>query len=220
MMSNRGKRNNMALRNRAEMVRELMEQRNAEDLTMEDMLIEEFQAMGEPDFDIPAEYGGGLTEGGARFEHEEILREEANARLEADFIKTGEWDESIRKARDIRQGISPLIQPDGRESTHMMTSGEIAIDGEPVYIAFPTLFSGYEDKDAEVSREEWIDLGTPEGVFPEEAYQLASKRDEIFVFPTEAMASAFAKGAWKPKEVQDILIDEFNKLENVYEMGK
>ena len=108
-------------------------------------------------------------------------------------------DDNTRKARRIREGISPRINPDGSPSTHIMTSGEVTDDkGNPMYIAFPTLFPGYENKKLQAT-EEWGDLGTPEGTFPEEAYQEAISRNEIFKFDTAKEAKEFASGSWKPE---------------------
>lgn len=122
-------------------------------------------------------------------------------------------DENTIKARKIREGLSGVflerMDEEGNltgelfknPSTVVMTSAEETDeDGNPVYIAFPTIFFGYEDEENQVSREEWLDLRVPEDVFPEEAYQLASSRDEIFYFNTKKEAEEFALGSWKPEE--------------------
>ena len=110
-------------------------------------------------------------------------------------------DENTIKAREIREGIPPLIGPDGRPSTHIMSQGELTDeDGNPIYIAFPTLFFVYEDKEAQVSRAEWKYLPPKEDEFAEDAYQEALIRDEVFYFDTEQEARDFALGSWKPEE--------------------
>ena len=107
-------------------------------------------------------------------------------------------DDNVRKARDIRKGIPPLRNPDGSSSTHRMSSGEISDKhGNSVYIAFPTLFPGYQNEKLQVT-EEWGYLPGERGQFAEEAYQEARRRNEIFTFKTKKEAEDFALGGWKP----------------------
>ena len=101
-----------------------------------------------------------------------------------------------KKVHHIREGLK-LDLPDGREATHLMTWGKV----DDKYVAFPTLFPGYENPETELTQECGF-LGTPEGVFPEEAYQLAKDRDELFVFNTSKEAEEWASpnAPWKNTE--------------------
>ena len=129
---------------------------------------------------------------------EDMIIDNLKSMDNTDLFKSakGGLDPNALKARSIREGIEPLKNQDGSISTHKMAYGQV---GENRFAAFPTLFPGYENKGLQET-EEWGDLGTPEGVFPEEAYLEAKKRDELFEFGSEGEAKEFAAGSWKPPE--------------------
>jgi len=112
-------------------------------------------------------------------------------------------EDYYEKVNRIREGVK-LDLPDGREATHIMTWGDIGEEGTSKYVAFPTLFPGYDNPELKET-EEWGFLGTPEGEFPEEAYQEALKRDEVFYFDTKEEAEEWASpnAPWKEKKNND-----------------
>jgi len=89
------------------------------------------------------------------------------------------------KARNLRGG-KEFINPDGRPSTVIMRDAEY--DGRNY--AFPTLF---HDK-----KKGWYKKDDTD-----EAFDEAMKRDELFDFGKDSTsARKFAKGSWKPKNLQ------------------
>ena len=91
------------------------------------------------------------------------------------------------KMRSIRPEARK--NPDGTESTHLMTYGEV--DGK--FYAWPTLFPGL----GPVESGQWIEPGAEEGADKWSTFDMAKERDELFEFDTEEEAARFAEGSWK-----------------------
>jgi hypothetical protein len=92
-------------------------------------------------------------------------------------------------ARAIRKDVTPL-QNEDEISTHVMSSGETSSKKYP-YEVNPTIFPNEGGKT-------WTDLRDK----PNEAYEEAKKRGEVFGFKSAKKAEKFGYGSWKKGEAK------------------
>jgi len=90
------------------------------------------------------------------------------------------------KINNSRKGVRQ--NEDGTVSSHLMASSEW--NGK--FIAYPTLFQKEDGT--------WYE--------PENAWDEAKEKDEVYSFDTNEEAEAFAKGSWKPEESTENTLDE------------
>ena len=113
-----------------------------------------------------------------------FIRKIFNRFVEEDVL----FETQEEKARRIR--LEKRLNHGGGYSTHIMRH-EVLPDGN--WVAFPTLFPGYDNKIDQVT-EEWHEF-TDEDWMP--AYKEALDRNEVFNFTSEDEARIFAEGGWK-----------------------
>ncbi len=90
-----------------------------------------------------------------------------------------------KKARDMRADTGKLVQKDGDVSSHIMASGDTEDEkGKKTYTAYPTIFpkkgGGY--------------------IQPDDAFEEAFSRGEVFGFKSRKKSEKFASGSWKKGE--------------------
>jgi hypothetical protein len=94
-----------------------------------------------------------------------------------------------KTAREIRKDVTPMRNEDGSHSTHVMASGESGDKKHP-YAVHPTIFPNDKGKS-------WKNLSEN----PNEAYDEAKKRGEVFGFKSAKKAEKFSYGIpWKQGE--------------------
>lgn len=92
----------------------------------------------------------------------------------------------VKAAREMRSGVTPLQNPDGSVSTHVMSSGETGNKKYP-YEVNPTVFPNDGGKT-------WTDLRDN----PNAAYSEAKNRGEVIGFKSAKRAERFGYGvSWK-----------------------
>ena len=96
----------------------------------------------------------------------------------------------VKALRDMRKGVTPLKNPDGSPSTHLLESGQSGNKRRP-YEVNPQVFPNNKG-------ETWTDLRGKGN----EAYYEAKKRGEVVGFKSAKRAEKFAYGK-KWKEGQD-----------------
>ena len=102
------------------------------------------------------------------------------------FGKDGDPINKRKQIREMREGVTPLQNPDGSQSTHVLSSGESGNKRKP-YEVNPTVFPNDGGKT-------WTDLRDN----PNEAYKEARKRNEVVEFKSAKRAEKFSYGTtWK-----------------------
>jgi hypothetical protein len=95
----------------------------------------------------------------------------------------------VKALRDMRKGVTPLKNPNGDQSTHVLESGESGNKRRP-YEVNPSIFPNNNGKS-------WTDLRGKGN----EAYEEAKKRGEVVGFKSAKRAEKFAYGKkWKQGE--------------------
>lgn len=111
-----------------------------------------------------------------------------NKDIERFSSKFGNGDPISKKKqlREMREGVTPLKNPDGSPSTHVLESGESGNKRKP-YEVNPQVFPNNKG-------ETWTDLRGKGN----EAYYEAKKRGEVIEFKSGKRAERFAYGGpWK-----------------------
>lgn len=109
------------------------------------------------------------------------LREE-DYKLHLEEMRKIRLQQERERFEDYRSKVlmsrgTPRQNPDGTESTHLMTYGTT----DKGYAVYPTIF-----------QDENHNYYTPKDPFEE-----AKKKNEVYIFPTEREAKSFAEGSWK-----------------------